>query len=363
MKRGAEQLYLGVTLGFLVCKGVTLLVNALTFPRLRKSAAQHEKTRVSLLVPARDEARNLARTLPGLLAQGAGEVLLLDDHSTDHTAALARQLGATVYAGLDLPAGWFGKSWACQQLAGIASGDLLIFTDADVRWHAGSLDALLGEFQRQRPDLLTVLPRPEGLTLGARFLTPLVDHVVLTLLPYPLLQTRPALLTTANGQVMAFRRQTYQRLGGHASVKGEMLEDTVFARQIKAQGGKVTQALGREFIGVQMYRSYAESVRGFSKNALGVHLNSRELMLTLALLHFATYTLPWLLPQQTWPYQLLRLASLTERGLVNLLTGRRTPADLTEGLLGPLTPLLALPGYRLALRKQVTWKGRTYRNP
>lgn len=357
-----ERAYLGLAFGFFALKGAVLLVNALTFPRLRPSAPPlPADLSVSLLVPARDEAHNLPLTLPGVLRQPVKEILLLDDGSQDGTPDLARQLGVAVLPGRPLPPGWMGKAWACQQLAQAARGDILIFTDADVRWSPGAVEAVVDELLRQQAALLTVLPRPEGLTFGARFLTPLVDHVVQTFLPYPLLQSRWPLATTANGAVMAFRRGAYWSLGGHAAVKADMLEDTVFARRLKARGHRVTQASGQSLIGVRMYRSYPESVVGFSKNAVGVHLNSRTLMLGLGAWHFAAYTLPWLLPARTRAWKVLRALTLTERTLVNLVTGRRAPADLLEGLLGPFTPLLALPGYRRALRPQVTWKGREYR--
>ncbi|WP_019586236.1 glycosyltransferase [Deinococcus apachensis] len=357
---GLSGVYLGAALGFLALKGATLLLNAAVFPRLRPQPVPPGSPRVSILIPARDEAHNLPLTLPGVLAQGADEVLVLDDGSGDRTAQIARGLGARVIPGQPLPPGWFGKPWACQQLGEAARGEVLIFTDADVRWHPGALGAVLQELATRKADLLTVLPRPEELTPGARILTPLVDAVVLCLLPYPLLQTRWPLATTANGQLMAFRREAYEALGGHACVRAEMLEDTVFARRLKARGGRVRQALGQECVGVRMYGGYRESVAGFGKNAVGVHLNSRVLMVTLGLWHGAVYALPWLVPARSSAWWTLRLAGLLERALVNVVTGRRTPADLAEGLLGPLTPLFALPAYRLALRRRVTWKGREY---
>ena len=356
-----ERVYLGLAFGFFALKGATLLVNALTFPRLKPTSPEIPvDLKVSILIPARDEAHNLPLTLPGALKQPVTEVLVLNDGSQDGTPEVARALGATVLTGEPLPPGWMGKSWACQQLARAASGDILIFTDADVRWHEGAAQAVVQELQARHAALQTVLPRPEDLNLGARFLTPLVDNVVQTFLPYPLLQTPWPLATTANGAVMAFQREAYWSLNGHATVKNEMLEDTVFARHLKTSGHRVTQASGQTLIGVRMYRSYPESIQGFSKNAVGVHLNSRALMLGLAAWQFAAYTLPWLLPARTPAWNALRTITLIERTLVNLTTGRRAPADLLEGLLGPITPLLALPGYHRALKPQVTWKGRQY---
>ncbi|MGY2896598.1 glycosyltransferase [Deinococcus sp. UYEF24] len=369
------QLYRAAALGFLAFKGLTLLVNAVTFPKLRFPAPVHANParadparpapRVSVLIPARDEALTLPTTLPGILSQGADEVLVLDDHSRDDTAQLATELGAAVLSGKALPDGWFGKSWACQQLAEAATGEILIFTDADVSWHPGALGAVLRELERSGADLLSVLPRPERLSLGARLLTPLVDAVVLCWLPFPLLRAKHPYLVSANGQLMAFRRAAYMAAGGHALVKAEMLEDTEFARRLKAKGHRVSLALGAEAVGVQMYRSYPASVEGFAKNALAIHSHSRFLLLASLGWHLAVYTLPWLLPASRFPDSRwvwgLRLAGILERSLVNLLTGRHRPADLTEGLLGPLTPLLALPAYRRALGRRVTWKGRVYR--
>ncbi|AFD24663.1 Glycosyl transferase, family 2 [Deinococcus gobiensis I-0] len=141
---------------------------------------------------------------------------------------------------------------------------------------------------------------------------------------------------------MAVRRAAYRRAGGHAAVRAELLEDTQLARRLKAAGGRVVPALGQGCVEVTMYRSYRESLGGFGKNALGVHLDSRALLLGLGLWHLLAYTLPWLRPASPGVWA-LRVAGLSERALVNLVSGRRRVPDLAEGLLGPLTPLLALP--------------------
>ena len=359
--------YNHLTRALFTYKAFTLLYNALFFPRLRPRAlpdqsqpgqSQPGQPRVSLLVPARDEAENLRRNLPGLLAQGAHEVWVLDDGSRDDTAAVARELGARVLTGSPLPPGWKGKPWACQQLGAAATGDVLLFTDADVCWHPGALGGLLTEFGRQRADLLSVWPRQDNRTPGERLITPLAESPLLSLFPVLFLRTPFAKASAANGQVMCFRRAAYERLGGHAAVRAELLEDVKFAFRLREAGGRLALALGGECISVRMYRSYPESVEGFGKNLLAVHGGERwRLPLTLGA-HLAVYTLPWLVRVPGWRW--LRAASLTERALTNLIAGRRRPADLLEGLLGPLTPLLALPVYRRALRRWAVWKGRRY---
>ncbi|WP_261664537.1 glycosyltransferase [Deinococcus sp. Marseille-Q6407] len=344
---------------FLAVKLGTLLVNAAHFPRLSgkmRPATPGSLPEVSLLIPARNEARNLPQTLPGFLAQGAGEVLVLDDDSDDETAQLARDAGATVLSGQPLPSGWHGKPWACQQLAGAAHGEWLVFTDADVTWQPGALAEALAYFRQSGTDLMTVWPQQDNRHPGERILTPLVDDVLLSLLPWPLLAVPTPEASAANGQVMIFRRDFYERLGGHAAVRAELLEDVMFARAVKAAGGQVTLMLGGGAVRVRMYRSYAESVTGFSKGLLSFHGGQRALLPLSLALHLVTYTLPYLSGQRG-----LVAAGLAEGLLVRVLTHRTRPADLAEVLLTPLLPLLALPVYRQAARPEVVWKGRVYR--
>lgn len=361
---GVGRVYHTLAFAWLAGKAAVLLINAVHFPRLRPRPTPEGGPRVSILIPARDEAANLPHTLPGVLAQGAAEVIVLDDGSRDGTANIAAELGARVVRGQPLPPGWYGKPWACQQLSVLASGDILIFTDADVTWHAGALGAVLHELEASDADLLSVQPRQNNHTPGERLLTPLVDAAVLSYFPYPVITLPQAAATIANGQVMAFHRGALERAGGYALVRRELLEDTQLARRLKARGGRVASALGRNAIGVRMYRSYPESVRGFSKNVLPIHLHSRPLLLLSAAAHLAVYTLPWLLPVLGWSVpgaRALRVLGLLERTAVALIAGRRTPADVLEGLLGPVTPLLALPVYLRAARRRVVWKGREYR--
>ncbi|WP_135228651.1 glycosyltransferase [Deinococcus fonticola] len=340
----------------------TLALNAALFPRLRPAppAPHHRRdlqaARTSILMPARNEAHNLPHSLPGLLSQGAAEVLVLDDHSQDGTAELARALGAMVLSGQPLPPGWAGKNWACHQLAGAARGDLLLFVDADVQWQPGTLDALLHQLDASGADLLSIFPRQANVTWGERLLTPVIDDVLLSGLPAPLLKIPSPLASAANGQTMLFRREAYRASGGHAGVRAELLEDVQLSRRVKASGGRVALALGGDLIGVRMYRAYPESVRGLSKSMLRFYQGSRPLLLLSWALFFLTYTRPLFKGQRA-----LLLLGLLEGGLVRVVTGRTRPRDLLEVLLAPLLPLLALPVYARALQREVEWKGRTYR--
>jgi len=354
-------------------KLATLTLNLWLFPVLKgKKSVSKEPTssapdapRISLLLPVRDEVLNLSETLPRLLEQtcaGGVELLVLDDGSSDGTFELACELGREyphfqLLRGQALPEGWIGKNWACHQLSRQARGEVLIFTDADVLWEMGALEAVLGELERGGADLLTVWPRQKVGGWSERLLVPLIDAVLLACFPYPLAYVPAAGAAAGNGQLMAFRREAYHKIGGHAGVCGEVLEDVKLARMVKGRGLKLRLALGGAAVGVRMYRGYGEVLEGFGKNLRSFHGGSRALLVGSSAFHLALYTLPWFV--RGWRF--LGLLGMLERLLVNVKSGRTTREDLLEPLSVPLAPLAALPLYLRGLRGKYRWKGREYK--
>jgi hypothetical protein len=356
-----------LTVGWLVALG-----NAGTFPRLAarmpaRPSSRRASTvgeRVSLLVPARDEAGTLPATLPGMLAQGADEVIVLDDGSRDDTAAVVtRRAGAApalrLLHGAPLPRGWSGKNWACHQLAQAARGEVLVFTDADVRWQPGALTALLAERDARGADLVTCWPRQRCETLGERLVVPLVDLLLLTTLPAVLARRRwPLSLTGANGQCMLWDRDAYRAVGGHEAVRAEVLEDVRLAQGAKAAGRRVALTLGAGALEVRMYRGYREVVRGFAKNALAAAGGRPWALVVVVALNLLTYSAVWPLAlhePRWWP---LALAGVGLRALTNAVSRR----PVIEAALQPLAPLALLPVTALALawRGGYEWRGRRY---
>lgn len=349
----------GVSLAVVGTRLATLAVNAATIPVLRPTPGVPPARRVSVLVPARDEARTLPTTLPALLRQGAHEVLVLDDGSSDDTAATARALGARVLTGAPLPQGWAGKPWACAQLAEAATGDLLLFTDADVTWADGGVAALVAEHERTGATLTSAWPRQRLGSTQERLLTPLVDAAMLGHLPYPLMRAGLRGAVAANGQVMLTDPASYERVGGHGAVAGSVLDDVGLALAYQRAGLPVALARGDDAVSVRMYDSLGASVAGLAKSTPGLHGGSRAAMVGSALTYLVAFLGPWLVPP-TAATHLARTLTLLDRAVVAATTGRTAPADLAEGLLGPLTPLLALPVYARALRRRVVWRGRSY---
>jgi hypothetical protein len=350
---------------FLAVQGGILLLNLVTFPVLggrgRPAGGPRggPRPRVSLLVPVRDEAAALPETLPTWLAQGADELCVLDDGSSDATPRLlAGAAGVRVLSGDPLPPGWSGKNWACHQLAQAASGDVLVFTDADVAWRPGALVRVVDELLGTDAGLLSAWPRQRCGTLGERLVVPLIDLLLLANLPHPLVRALPfASLAGGSGQLMAWRRGAYARVGGHAALKGEVLEDVRLAQRAKALGIPLALRLGGPWVETRMYRSWPEVVAGFGKNLLAGAGGSRAALVAVWLLNLLAYTMPWLWAWTQPRWWVLAGAGLALRALANLKSGRTA----WEAVLQPLAPLALAPILWRALgRGGYAWKGRTY---
>lgn len=360
-------------LGFLLLKLTTLVLNLVWFPVLGAGrpakaagpAGQEPATQatVSLLVPMRDEAAGLARFLPALLSQsGVTELIVLDDQSSDGSAALARSImagspQARLVSGAPLPPGWVGKTWACQQLAAEASGELLVYCDADVLLAPGAVEAVLRAMAEQRADVFSVFPRQLTGSLGEALLTPLIDDVLLCLLPFRLLSMDVPAAATANGALLVFRRPALAELGGFCSVRSEMVEDVALARQARRAGLRLGLALGGELAQTRMYTGYRQVVTGLGKGLLPVTGGSRLRLALAAGWHLAAYTLPLVAASRRRRWLLPLVLGLAERLLVAL---KCHPRAAWQAGLTPLSPIAFLPVAIQAMRGRQRWKGRSY---
>lgn len=227
---------------------------------------------ISIIVPARDEARNLGRCLDSLraLRNVDVEILVVEGGSTDGTRAIAEAAAredprVRVLDEPPLPAGWVGKPWACWNGAQAARGAWLLFTDADT-WHAPESLATTAELARDA-DLLTGLTRQELGTFAERVAMPPVFLLIRTAAggaaPERFADPEHAI---ANGQYLLWRREAYERLGGHEAVKGSVIEDLALAR-LAARArlrGRFEDLTG--LVAVRMYRGWGDMLRGWRKN-------------------------------------------------------------------------------------------------
>jgi chlorobactene glucosyltransferase len=230
---------------------------------------------LSVIVPARNEAANIARCVASLCASSypALEIIVVDDHSTDDTHRLAREAGAgnsrvSVVTAPELESGWLGKQWACAHGASLARGDVLCFTDADTvhapDLHVRSVRALLD----RGADLLSVAGTQALGTFWERLVQPQVFALLFARYGGTEIvsrATRPEDVI-ANGQYMLFTRSSYDALGGHASVRRKVAEDLALAIRAKRQGMQVHVIQGLDQLSTRMYASLGDLVRGWMKN-------------------------------------------------------------------------------------------------
>ena len=287
---------------------------------------------------------------------------MLDDGSQDRTAELLATVDdprVRVITGAPLPDGWLGKPWACQQLADAATGDTLVFLDADVRLASSGLAAtvaMLGGL-----DLVSPYPRQEAVSVAERLVQPLLQWTWLTFLPLRLAETSPRpSLAAANGQLIAVTREAYEAAGGHRAVRGEVIEDVALLRAVKRSGGRGTVVDGTAIATCRMYDNGRALADGYTKSlwsAFGSPAGAAAVMGTLTVL----YVVP--------PVAALRGSRTGLLGYAAGVAGRIASARRTGGRVWPdafLHPLsvLALAGLTArSVRAQragtLTWKGRS----
>jgi chlorobactene glucosyltransferase len=230
---------------------------------------------VSVVIPARNERRNIERCVASVLASRYEriDVIVVDDHSTDGTGDAARAIGAgdprlRVIEAPDLPSGWFGKQWACATGAAAARGDLLLFTDADTRHGDDLLPRAVNAMRAGHADLLTVAGHQEMHSFWERVIQPQLfamlalrfggtEHVS---------HARRAEDVIANGQFILFRRDAYDALGGHELVRDQVAEDLALAQEFHRSGRRILLFIATQQFSTHMYASLAELVAGWRKN-------------------------------------------------------------------------------------------------
>ena len=377
--------YHEVILGLLALMMVVVLVNVVGFRRLPRWAAPERPgsegtPMVSVLIPARNEERNIGTTLSTLARQDYPrmEIVVLNDNSADGTEAVVKERAGAdprirLIQGGALPEGWVGKSYACHQLAGEAQGDLLLFVDADTAHEQWSVGAAVEEMRRSRADLLTVIPAQTMRTFWEKLILPLLHYSTFCFLPMPLVSvTRSPKLAMANGQFMLFRKEVYRAIGGHAGVRTAMVEDVWLSRRVKEEGYRLVIRDGTGSVRARMYRSLREIWQGFSKNLFAGFNYSLPMIGGVVVFNALTSVLPFiLLPagiiagMEFAPWTAVVALQVALVLAIRLALAARFRLDVWTIVLHPLAMGIfcgiALNSARWVLvRGGARWKGRTY---
>ena len=297
----------GIVFGFLLIRFLVTIINLLLSPKLQVIDTDYQDT-VSILIPARNEAHNIAATIRCLQQQDYQhyELLILDDQSSDGTAAIVRSFMAddpriTLLSGKELPKGWLGKNWACHQLADQAKGNYLMFIDADVKVNSGLIQTVLHESKRQQLTLLSIFPDQVLATWGERIVVPIMHYLLLSMLPLRFVYLfKQESLAAANGQFMFFEADHYRKYQFHQAVKKKVTEDIEIVKVIKRNRLKASTYLGNRLIECRMYQSGREAIDGFSKNLLAGFGNMIGLVMFLFLIAFSYILLFFVLYAHLW---------------------------------------------------------------
>ena len=344
------------------------------------------QTTVSAIVPARDEEATITAAVESLAAQPEiSEILVINDQSTDGTAAILDRLVSRypqlrVLETKGLPAGWVGKNYAASLGAWQATGDWLLFTDADGVHLPGSTARALADAAEHEAGLVSYSPEQETRTWWEKALIPFVYTRLAHKYSYAAVNHPDSPVAAASGQYLLIRREEYRRIGGHAAVAGEVLEDVALARLVKRAGVRLYFSSGKGIMRVRMYRTFRGMWQGWTKNLYplmggleekaggetkaGTAGNSRAVGRELF------RVVPWI-PLLLLPLTLLHL--IWGVAAVVLLAGRCAAyaADLRQNGFRTSLALYYLPGmamYAAALlnselhyaRGGVVWKGREY---
>jgi len=343
---------------------VHTLVNSALLRRPPRGATVGE--RVSLLLPLRDEAHQVAPALSALLQQHGladSELLVYDDCSTDGTADIVRRIGGTrvrVLDGETLPDGWLGKPHACACLAAAATGNVLVFVDADVVVAPDAVAAAVSLMRRHGLSFVSPYPAQRAASWAERLVQPMLPWSWLTFLPLRLAErSRRPSLVAANGQLLVVDAAAYSRAGGHGAVRSDVVEDVALARALRRTGSPGGFVDGRDIAQCRMYDGRRALVDGYAKS-LWVAFGSPLGAIAVATFLLVVGVVPWVLVGFTplaWP-------AAATGPLGRLVTAVRAGSrPLVDAVLHPLSVLAFAALVTVSLHRRrhgrLVWKSRS----
>jgi hypothetical protein len=350
-----------------------------------RSPADAAECAISIIVPTRDAADSIARSLDSVLAQDAEDVefVIVDDRSSDATPQVLAELEARDprvrrVRVEELSPGWLGKSHALARGARTARGRWLLFVDDDCTLHPAAARTVVAEAERRGVELLTLWPRHDGATAGEHLVIPLCGGIIAMWYGRRAGEGLPF----ANGQFLLMSRRAYDRVGGHGSVRDALIEDVALANVAADAGIASFVGSGRRLVGVRMYDGLRSAMRGWSRIFVGTLRSPWRILLSMLWLVVGNampfILLPLLLPgllaaTDSPPADPAGWALAGQAGLHLVLMGvaswrfwglggcpRRWLA-LYPVSIALVLAILASAGWTLAIRRRVRWRNTEYR--
>lgn len=345
------------------------IVNLALIPRLQPDARAAREPLVTVIIPARDEARIIERTVRAFLAQTYPqlEIIVVNDRSADGTGEIVRAIDderLTIVDGDEPSDGWLGKPWALHQGSRLARGELLLFVDADVIYAPAAVRAAVAHMELRRPTLLTLLPHFEMRGFGENAAMPMLAIFCFAFMPTWLSnRTRFAALAVGGGTGNLVAREAYEKSGGHETLKDAVVDDVALARQIRRSGGSTEVVRADNLVSLRMYHGLAEVVQGFTKNAFAVFGRSYVVGLLTAAGCVVFHILPYGLAAAG---DRISMATVVLISVTRVILFRALRYRLDNALfLHPVTATIWLwimlrSTWLTGIRRRLLWRGRTY---
>ena len=297
---------------FLVYKTLVLTRNRFDFRGLIPRSDYHSTQKVAICIPARNEEKSIKKCVLSAIEQTYPNihVYVLNDRSTDQTAKILDQLKKkypeklTVLTGETKQDGWLGKPFACHTIAKDLNEEILLFVDADTWMEPHAVKSMVYEMEHRSLSFLTVWPQQHLFSFWENITVPLVYDALIGLLPTAYTERKPRWMPSffykqfkdrfaaACGQCMMFSNIAYNKIGGHASVKQEIVEDVQLARKIVQNNFQMKMYHGVRSFHCRMYTSYQEIFDGFRKNFFAGFDYNYLLFATMGVIHLLAYVLP-----------------------------------------------------------------------
>ena len=323
---------------------------------------------ITVLIPARNEAEVIGKTLAGLKRQGADlKLILIDDQSTDATASIARQMdldSLTILTGADLPQGWSGKLWALQQGLQEAQTEYLLLLDADIELLPGTIAALLNKISSGPCQLVSLMARLRMESFWEKLLMPAFIFFFKLLYPFAISNSPSRWVAAAAGGCIILRRESLLEVGRFEPLKGALIDDCALARRFKDHGLRTWIGLSRSALSRRRYATLPTIVEMVSRTAFTQLHYSATLLALCTLLMAAAFLLPLagFFAAETFPAALACLALMCASYTPTLRYYDLNPAwSLTLPLIGLLYLYMTWnSAYRHWRGAGATWKERTY---
>jgi glycosyltransferase involved in cell wall biosynthesis len=358
-----------ILLGIWLLTLANTIASLVAAPRLHDGDSPGHRPRISVLIPARDEERTIARTVRALLAQtyDALEIIVVNDRSTDATAEVLdsiRDERLRVVQGVEPPEGWLGKPWALHEASLEATGQWLLFVDADIVYAPGAIAAAMAYVERRGVAMISLLPRIEMRGFWEHLAMPNLATMVFSVMPLWLAnRSRLRLLAAGGGPGNLVKRTAYDSAGGHEALKNAVIDDVALARLIRGDGNRTEMVVASDLVSVRMYDGLRETVDGFTKNAFSVFGRSYAALACIIAYTLIVHVVPYALALTGDRIALVAVCALT---LTRIILFAALRYRLDNAVLGdvPMVLLWVFIFLRSAwitgVRGELRWRGRRY---